>query len=392
MLDFEENEDQDLLRKGTSSILSKFPATYWRDHDRRAEFPQEYFDQLAKDGWFNLNVPEEHGGAGMGLTEVSIAIHEASRLGGFAAGDVLMAVCTFGIQTIKTFAKEKLKARLLPELGAGKHVYSFALTEPEAGVNTLDVSTRAEREGDGYVINGHKTWITLAHKATLMSVVTRTTRKDKVTRRTGGLTVFLVETDKIDKGQLKTNPIDDIAMRALGSNEVFFEDLYVPEENVLGEVDGGWDILPALLNAERISTASMSIGIGELALTMACEYAKNRKVFSRPIGANQAIQFPLARAKADLAAAWAVTQKAAWQFDNGLDCSLAANVGAYQGSRGAFFAADRAMQTYGGMAYSPESDVERHWRDSRLSRTGPVPEEMVLNLIGQRVLGLPRSY
>jgi acyl-CoA dehydrogenase len=392
LLDFEETEEQQLLRRGISEILSGFPDAYWREHDRRAEFPQEYFERLAEGGWFNLNVPTEHGGAGMGLAEVSIAVHEASRRGGMAAGDIVMAICTFGVQTVKSFARAGLRERLLPELGAGKHVFSFALTEPEAGVNTLDISTRAEKRGDGYVINGHKTWITLAHKATLLSVVARTTRRDEVARKTGGLSIFLVETAKVAKEQMKINPIEDTAMRALGSNEVFLEDLYVPAENVLGEVDRAWEILPALLNAERISTASMSVGVGELALERASEYAKNRKVFSRPIGANQAIQFPLARSRAEISGAWAVAQRAAWEFDRGLDCSVSANVAAYMGARAAFFAADRAMQTYGGMAYSPESDVERHWRDSRLSRTGPVPEEMVLNLLGQRVLGLPRSY
>lgn len=392
MVDFDESDEQELLRRSISEIASKFPDAYWREHDRRAEFPQEFFDLLARNGWFNLNVPKEYGGAGMGLTEVSIAIHEASRRCGMAAGDILMAICTFGIQTIKSFAGEKVKSRLLPELGAGKHIFSFALTEPEAGVNTLDLATRAEKQGDGYVLNGHKTWITLAHEASLMSVVARTTRKEKASKRTEGLSIFLIETDKVERGKIKTGRIDDISMRALSSNEVFLEDVFVPEENLLGQLDRAWEILPALLNAERISTASMSIGVGELVLARASEYAKNRRVFSRPIGSNQAIQFPLARSLADLLSAWAVAQKAAWQFDNDLDCSVAANVAAYLGARAAFFAADKAMQTYGGMAFSPESDVERHWRDSRLFRTGPVPEEMVLNLLGQRVLGLPRSY
>lgn len=392
MLDFEENDEQRLLRKVISETVSKFDDSYWRSHDRRAEFPQEYFDALAKNGWFKLNVPKEYGGAGLGLAEVSIAIHEASRRCGMAAGDIIMAICTFGIQNLKSFAKEPLKSRLLPELGAGKHIFSFALTEPLAGVDTLAISTCAEKEGDGYVLNGHKIWTTLAHKATLMAVVARTTEKGKASRRTHGLSIFLVECGRLREGEMKTSRIDDISMRALGSNEVHLENLHVPAENILGRLDEAWDILPTLLNAERISTASMSIGLGELVLEKATSYAKARQVFSRPIGANQAIQFPLARSLADLKSSWAVTQKAAWEFDNKLDCSIASNVGAYIGARSAFFAADRAMQTYGGMAYSPDSDVERHWRDARLFRTGPVPEEMVLNFLGQRLLNLPRSY
>jgi len=226
----------------------------------------------------------------------------------------------------------------------------------------------------------------------LMNVVTRTTPKEKAKARTHGLSIFMIEMARVKRGQVKVSRIDDVAMRCLGSNEVSLEDLYVPAENVIGEVDRAWDILPALLNAERISTASMSVGVGELALEKAVNYAKVRKTFSKPIGANQGIQFPLARAHSDLQTAWTVTQKAAAQFDKGEDCYLAANVAAYLGAGAAFYSSDRAMQTYGGMAYSSDSDIERHWRDTRLLRTGPVPEEMVLSLVGQRVLGLPRSY
>ncbi|MDG6997279.1 MAG: acyl-CoA/acyl-ACP dehydrogenase [Nitrososphaerota archaeon] len=392
MLSFEESEDQKLLRESLSSIASQYSDAYWREHDEKSEFPQEYFDALASGGWFGLNVPSEQGGTGLGLTEVSIAINELSKRCGMSAGDIVMAICVFAIQTIKTFAKEPLRSKLLSELGAGKHIMSFGLTEPSAGVNTLDIATSAKKEGDGYVINGQKIWITLAHKATLFNIVTRTTPKDKVSKRTEGLTLFLVDKREIKRGQIRTKKIEDISMRALGSNEVYIEDLYVPSENILGELDKGWDVLPALLNAERISTASMSVGLGELVLSKAVEYAKSRIVFGRPIGSNQAIQLPLARSKADLEAAWSITQRAAWEFDNKVDCSTSANTAAYMGARAAFFTADRAIQTYGGMGYAKNSDIERHWRDSRLFRTGPVPEEMVLNFIGQRVLRLPRSY
>ena len=392
LLNFEETEDQKLLRSALASLVSKFSDAYWREHDEKSEFPQEFFDLLGSNGWFNLNVPIEYGGTGLGLSEVSIAIHELSKGAGMSAGDIVMAICVFAIQTIKTFALDSLKQKLLPELGNGKHIMSFCLTEPSAGVNTLDISTNATKEGDGYVINGQKVWITLAHKASLFNIVARTTSKQKASKRTDGLTLFLVDKREIRRGQIRTKKIDDISMRALGSNEVYIDDLYVPSENILGRLDKGWDVLPTLLNAERISTASMSIGLGELVLEKANNYAKSRQVFSRPIGSNQAIQFPLARSKADLESAWAITQKAAWQFDNSQDCSIAANVAAYMGARAAFFTADRAIQTYGGLGYAKNSDIERHWRDSRLFRTGPVPEEMVLSFLGQRVLHLPRSY
>lgn len=392
MLSYEESEDQKLLRETIGQLASQFTDEYWRQRDSDGNFPRDYFDALAKGGWFNLNVPSELGGTNLGMIETSIVIHEVAKRAGMAASDIFMAICVFAIQTIKTFAKEPLRSKLLVELGKGKHIMSFCLTEPGAGVNTLDISTTATKEGDGYVINGGKIWITLAHEASLMNVVARTTPKNQAKKRTDGLTLFILETKDLKRGEIRTKRIDDLSMRALGSNEVFFDNVYVPSENILGQLDKGWEILPILLNAERISTASMSIGLGELVLEKASSYAKSRQVFSRPIGQNQSIQFPLARSKVDLECAWAITQKAAWEFDNGKDCAISANIGAYMGARAAFYASDRAIQTYGGLGFAKSSDIERHWRDSRLFRTGPVPEEMVLNFLGQRLLGLPRSY
>ena len=210
----------------------------------------------------NSTCPKNSAAQDSGLADTSIAIHEMSNDCGMSAGDIIMAICIFAIQTIKTFARESLKERLLPELGDGKHIMSFALTEPTAGVNTLDIQTTAKKEGDGYVINGQKMWITLAHKASLMNVVARTTSKENAAKRTDGLTLFLVEKSKLKRGQIRTDRIDDISMRALGSNQVYLEDVFVPEENILGELDKGWEVLPTLLNAERISTASMSLGLG----------------------------------------------------------------------------------------------------------------------------------
>jgi acyl-CoA dehydrogenase len=392
LLSFEETEEQKLLRESVAALTQKFDDQYWRNRDATGEFPREYFDALAKDGWFNLNVPQESGGTGLGLQDVAIVINEVARRSGMAASDIIMAICVFAIQTIKTFAKDSVRNRLLKELSQGRHVMSFCLTEPEAGVNTLDITTTARKEGDGFLIKGSKIWITLAHEATLMNVVTRTTPKDRAKKRTDGLTLFLVERSRLKSGTIRNKQIDDLSMRALGSNEVFFDDVYVPSENVLGNLDRGWEVLPILLNAERISTAAMSIGLGQLVLERACSYANSRRVFSRPIGSNQAIQFPLARSKVALECAWVITQRASWEFDNGLDSAISANIAAYLGARAAFFASDRAIQTYGGLGFAKSSDIERHWRDSRLFRTGPVPEEMVLSFLAQRMLGLQRSY
>ncbi len=251
MLDYEESDEQKLLREGARAIASRFDNEYWRTKDSLAEFPREFFDRLAQEGWFKLNVPQELGGAGLGMSEVTIVINEMARTAGMAASDLVMAICVFAIQTVKNFAKEPLRSRLLQELGRGSHIMSFCLTEPEAGVNTLDITTVATREGDGFLINGGKIWITLAHEATLFNVVARTTPKSAAKRRTDGLTLFLLETKNL-KGEIRKKRIDDLSMRALGSNEVFFDNVFVPSENVLGEIDRGWDILPVLLNAERL--------------------------------------------------------------------------------------------------------------------------------------------
>lgn len=384
-------EDFKLLEENIRYSLSKYDDRYWREHDRKGDFPDEFYSELARGGFFSINVPEEFGGAGQGLRAVSFVIKEVSRSCGMSAGDLIMATCVFGVQTLKSFACKELKQKLLPELAEGKHIVSFAITEPDAGVNTPEIKTYAEKSGKGFVINGRKIWTTLAHRASLIFVLARTKQLSKVEKKTDGLTVFLVEKERA-VGSLNISRIEDISMRPLGSCEVVFENLYVPEENIVGKVDKAWDMLPTVLNAERISTASIGVGLGELLVMKAAEYAKVRKTFSRPIGSNQGIQFPLARAYSQLQAAWAVTQKAAWEFDSSMDCATDANVAAYMASKAAFFAADRAMQTFGGMAYAIDSDIERHWRDSRLLRTGPVPEEMVLSFIGQRVLALPRSY
>ncbi len=380
------------MREAINQLSVNFPEAYWREHDEKAEFPQEYFDALAKGGWFQLNVPARSGGTGLALTDVSVVIHEASRSMGMSAGDLIMAICVFGIQTIKTFASASIKDRILRELGSGEHIVSFCLTEPGAGVNSTDIVTSGTREGDGFVLNGHKIWSTLLHKSSLVILATRTTPKENVTKKTNGITLFLIEKGKLKRGEIRTKRIDDISMRCLGSNEAFFEDVYVPFENVLGKVDEGWNVLSTLLNAERISTASMSVGLGELVLGKAVNYARTRHVFERPIGTNQGIQFPLADSKVELETCWAITKKAAWQFDHSVDSAVSANVAAYLGAKAAFLASDRAIQTYGGMAFAKSSDIERHWRDSRLFRVGPVPQEMALSFLGQHALGLPRSF
>lgn len=388
---FEATEEQKIVSENIGKVLLKFDEPYWRELDRKGEFPEEYFREAASLGLFSINCPEEYGGLGLGIREVSLAIKETTKICGMSAGDLIMATCIFGIQTIKSFARRHIQEELLPELSAGKHIVSFAITEPEAGVETPAIKTKASLENGRFIINGRKIWITLAHKASLIFILARTKNIEEVKKRTDGLSLILLDKRKM-KGNLTVSRIDEISMRPLGSCEVYLDDVSVPDDYVIGEMDKAWDILPTILNAERISTASIGVGLTELLVKKAVEYAKLRKTFSRELGSNQAIQFPLAKAYADAKTAWSITKKAAWEFDNQFDCAVSANVAAYLAGQSAFFAADRAMQTFGGMAYGISSDIERYWRDSRLLRTGPVPEEMVLSFIAQRVLGLQRSY
>lgn len=389
-VDFQETEEHALMRRSVSELVKRFPDGYWRDLDARGEFPREFWNRMAEHGWFGLLVPEPYGGSGKGMLELSMVVHEVARSGaGVAGANLFLATPAIVVLALTKFGSVSLQQQFLPKVASGRMICAFALTEPAAGVNTLDIATFASEEGDGYIINGQKIWTTLAHVADYLFAVVRTKPKEKIARRGEGLSLFLIE---VKSPGVRISRIDDAAMRSNGSNEVFLEGVRVPSVHLIGEVDKGWTYLTSLLNAERITTAAMSIGTGELVLNRAVEYARQRVVFARAIGQNQAIQFPLANAKAELAAAWLMTQKAAWLFDKGLSCAFEANTAAYLAARAGFDAADRAMQTLGGMAYARESDVERHWRDLRLFRSGPIPEEMVLSYIGQHVLGLPKSY
>lgn len=389
-MDFIEEEEHALVRQSIAKIVGTFSGEYFRELDMKEEFPRELWMRFAEDGWFGINVPESYGGSGMGIFEASILAHEAAKAGaGITGGNLFNIMSMMTVQPILDHGSDSLKAKYLPGLSSGRLIPCFGLTEPNAGVNAFDISTFAEKEGDQYVINGQKIWTTLAHVADVILVVTRTTPKEQTVRKTDGLTVFVAEIGTVG---CRLRRINKMPMKSLGSNEIFFNDMRVPEENMLGEKDRGWDVLVTLLNAERIATASMCIGTGELILSRAVQYAKERIVFGRPIGQNQGIQFPLAECKVEMESAKLMTQKAAWLFDRTRECAFEANMAAFLGTRSAFKTADRAIQTLGGMGFAHENDIERHWRDLRLFRTAPIPEEMSLNYVGQHILTLPRSY
>jgi len=390
-------EELELIRKSISELASKFDMTYWVSKDKAKEFPAEFWEALAKNGWLGINIPAEYGGVGYGMFELTVALKEIAASGaGIAGANQLLITASLLTEPIKIGGNESLKEKYLPEIARGKVKGCFALTEPGAGVNTFNISTFAKKDGDEYIINGQKVWTTLAHVADLMVLIARTTPRERAPSKTYGLTIFLVDLrEPKARESVKIVPIDKLSFVCLGSNEVFINGLRVPEENVIGEPDKGWEYLAKVLNAERICSAAMTIGTGEYVLRRAVDYAKQRVVFNDPIGKYQGIQFPLAVCKAELEAAWVITQKSARLYDNkkeSKELADTANIAAFLAAKAAFNAADRALQTYGGMGFAKDNDIERHWRDLRLFRTAPIPEEMTLNYIAQHILGLPRSY
>lgn len=389
-VDFLETPEHVTLRKSVADFMVEFPDEYFREQDKKEEFPRELWNKIAGQGWFGVNVPEKFGGSEFGICEAAVLAHQIASSGaGITGGNLFNVMSMMTVQPLVDHGSEQLKSKYLPVLAAGKVVPCLGLTEPNAGVNTFNIDTFAVKEGDSYIVNGHKIWTTLAHVADIMIIAARTTPKEKAQKKSGGLSLLVAE---LRNPSVKIQHISKMPMRALGSNEVFFNNLQVPEENLLGVKDKGWASLTTLLNAERVATAAMCVGTGELVLRKAVEYAKQRIVFDRPIGQNQGIQFPLANCKIELECAKLMMQKAGWLFDKARSCAFEANMAAYLGARASFNIADRAIQTLGGMGFARDTDIERHWRDLRLFRTAPIPEEMTLNYVGQHILNLPRSY
>lgn len=389
-MDFEETETQRTIQEQVFKLASTLPPTYFRTKDKAKEFPNELWDLLAKNGWFGTNIPVDYGGAGLGLADLSIVIENVAASGAGVIGGNLFTVSSAMVPpAILKFGTEYLKSSFLPRLARGELVCAIGITETKIGVNTLDVDTFAEKKAGEYLITGQKTWITFAPVSDLMLLVARTTKKEELKSKTHGLSLFLVD---MRDPNIHIAPIDGLSMRPLLSSEVQLGGVSVPEENLVGTKDNGWQQLTTLLNNERVSAASLCIGTGKYVLERAVDYAKNRHVFGRPIGQNQSIQFPLADSFAKLETARLMLDKATWLYDNNKDCAKQANIAAYMASQGAFEAADRAMQTFGGMGFAVETDIERHWRDLRLWKTAPLPEQMVLSFLSQKYLGMPRSY
>ncbi|MFC8517124.1 acyl-CoA dehydrogenase family protein [Streptomyces sp. NPDC057257] len=388
-MDFELTEQQQDIRRGVRELASSFGPEYWAEQDERAEFPWSFYDAFAKAGWLGIAVPEEYGGGGLGVLEASLLLEEIAASGAGMNGCSTMHLTIFGLNVLARHGSEELRREVLPHAASGDLHVCFGVTEPDAGTDTTSISTFARRDGDHYVIDGRKIWITKAGDSQKMVLLARTTPRDQVDRPTKGISVFLVD---VDRTAMDIRPIPKMGRNAVASNEIFIDGLRVPASARIGAEGEGFRYLLDGLNPERILLAHEALGLGRAALDAATRYARDRVVFGRPIGQNQGIAFPLAEALTRLDAARLMARNAAWRYDRGLECGREANMAKFLCADAGFQAADRAVQTLGGMGYAREYHVERYFRESRLLRLAPISQEMVLNYVSQHVLGLPRSY
>lgn len=390
-MDFSLSHDQRLLVETARKIGERFGPAYWRDLDARKAYPAEVWSAICEAGLCGIALPEAYGGAGLGMLEMALAIEQLSAAGaGATLAQLFMLNPIFGGVSISRFGSEAQKRELLPGLAAGRITFCMALTEPDAGTNTLALRSFARADGRGWRLNGRKVWITAVPQATKMLVVARTKRLEEVPRRTDGITLFLIEPGRAG---VSHSTIEKLGTNTLPASNVYFDDVRLEPEDVVGEVDKGWPALLEVLNTERIVTTAGLVGTVWLATRLAVDYAANRKVFGdRPIGSYQGLQFPLAQAHALAEAARLLNYKAAKLCDLGQPYGSEANQAKLLAAQAAAQATERAMQTMGGMGYAKEFDVERLWRDARLFRFAPVSEEMLLNFIAVHDLGMPRGY
>ena len=392
-MDFTPNEDHEAICEGVDRVCAQFDDEYWTRCDTQHEFPWAFYEAMASGGWVGICIPEEYGGGGRGITEGALVLNRVAASGAGMNGSTALHLTMFGLNPVVKFGSEELKQAFLSRAAVGDLHVAFGVTEPDAGTDTSRISTRAVDDGmGGFVVSGRKIWTSKALESEVVLLLARTEDVDPSatgSARFGGLSLFLAD---LNREFVDIRPIPKLGRNAVASCEVAYDELPVEGWRLVGERGRGFQQILHGLNPERILLAAMSCGIGEVALRRAVGYAGERVVFDRPIGANQAISHPLADAHIRLRSAYLTMMEAAWRYDNGLECGEHANSAKYLAAEAAFDAADRAIQTHGGLGYATEYQVERFWREARLQRLAPVSQEMTLNFIAQSVLGLPRSY
>ncbi|MDB5458177.1 MAG: acyl-CoA dehydrogenase domain protein [Caulobacter sp.] len=382
-------EEQEAIREGVAKVCAAFDDDYWRRTDDTGDFPEAFVAAIAAGGWLGVAMPESVGGAGLGLTEAAVMMQTVAQSGAGFSGASAIHLNIFGPMPIVKFGTEAQKQAHLPRLISGQDKMCFAVTEPNSGLDTASLETRAEPTNDGYVLNGRKIWTTGAQRANKILIIARTTPKDQCAKPTGGLSLFYTD---LDRAHIDAKPIPKMGRKAVECNMLFIEDLHVPLDDLVGEEGKGFSYLLHGLNPERVLFGVEAIGLGRAALAKAATYAQERVVFGRPIGQNQGIQHPLARSWAELEAANLMAFKAAALYDAGRDCGAEANAAKYLGAEAGFTACEASVLAHGGMGYAKEYDVERYFREAMIARIAPVSREMILNYIAERVLHLPKSY
>ena len=388
-IDFALTEFQQSLRDAVEKVCARFDDDYWLKRDQEGRFPEEFRAAIAAGGWLGICIPQAYGGSGLGITDAAIMMESIAGSGAGLSGASAVHMNIFGLNPVVVYGTEEQKRRMLPPIAAGKEKACFAVTEPNAGLQTTKLQTRAERRGDRYVIKGEKVWISTAQVADKMLILARTTPLEAVRKPTDGLSLFYTA---LDRRFVHVREIEKMGRAAVDSNQMFIDGLEVPVEDRIGDEGGGFKYILHGLNPERVLVGAEAIGLGRAALRRAAAYAKERVVFDRPIGQNQAIQHPLAERWMELEAASGMVFKAAWLYDSGKPCGPEANAAKYLGAEAGHKACQTAVMTHGGFGYAKEYHVERYFRESMIPRLAPVSRELILCFIAERVLGLPKSY
>jgi acyl-CoA dehydrogenase len=388
-MNFDYTDDQKAIREGVRAVAAQFDDHYWLARDEDGKFPTEFHQAMADGGWLGITMPTDYGGSGLGVVEAAIMMNEVAQHGGGMAAVSTVHINLFGPHPIVVYGTPEQKQRWIPRLVAGKDQCCFGVTEPDAGLDTTKIRTFAKKVPGGYSVSGQKVWTSTAQVANKILLLTRTTPLEECKKPTDGMTVFYTD---LDRTKVEVTRIAKMGRKAVDSNSVFIEDLFIPEEDRIGDEGKGFACLLHSLNPERIIVAAEAVGIGQDALARASNYARERRVFGRTIGQNQGIQHPLAINWVELEAAFALVMKAAWLYDNGRPCGPEANAAKYLGARAAHSACENAVLTHGGLGYAKEYHVERLYREVILTRIAPVSEQLILSFIAERVLGQVKSY
>ena len=388
-MDFGIDREHEVIREAIDRICACFGDDYWLERDRDGGFPHALYDALAEGGWLGICMPEEYGGTGMGIAEATVMMSTIARSGAGMSGASAVHMNIFGLQPVVVFGTDEQKRRMLPPLIAGHETACFAVTEPNTGLNTTKLKTRAERAGDRYILSGQKVWISTAQVAHKTLILARTTPAEDCTKPTLGLSLFYTD---LDRRYVEVREIEKMGRKAVDSNQLFIDGLPVPVEDRIGEEGRGFEYLLHGMNPERILIAGEAVGLGRAALARAVSYAGERVVFDRPIGQNQSIQHPLAQSWMELEAAELLAMRAAWKYDHDLPCAADANAAKYMAAEAGFNACQRAMATLGGFGYAKEYHVERYLREMLIPRVAPISPQLILCFIAEKVLGLPKSY